>query len=70
MHDCMKLYKEYLPLMVFEQQPGVAVRKHVYKMRGMIGDAHVRHPGGQLSPAARDMVETLIAQTFPAGVSV
>ena len=69
MPDCMKLYKEYLPLMVFEQQPGVAVRKHIYKMRGIIQDAHVRHPGGQLSPAAREMVERLVTETFPSGVS-
>jgi hypothetical protein len=27
------IYAKYLPLMVFEQQPGVAVRKELYVMR-------------------------------------
>ena len=45
------LYARYLPLMVFEQQPGVAVRKELYRMRGLVESAHVRHPAGNAPPA-------------------
>ncbi|EOD31521.1 hypothetical protein EMIHUDRAFT_231682 [Emiliania huxleyi CCMP1516] len=45
------LYQRYLPLLVFEQQPGVAVRKELYRLRGLIECAHVERslPGIDVS---------------------
>ncbi|ETO34384.1 putative dihydrodipicolinate synthase [Reticulomyxa filosa] len=42
---CFQIYAKYLPLIVFEQQPGVSLRKHLYHIRGLLADTHVRHPG-------------------------
>lgn len=38
------------PLLRFEFQPGIglAIRKEVYRRRGAIASAHVRHPGAQI----------------------
>eukprot|EP00038_Savillea_parva_P012781 m.206906 g.206906 ORF g.206906 m.206906 type:complete len:364 (-) comp23516_c0_seq1:160-1251(-) len=66
---CMNVFKEYLPLIVFEQQPGIATRKHIYKLRGIFDSGHVRHPGAQLSAADAQMIEQLVAETFPEGLS-
>ena len=41
------LYTRFLPLIVFEQQPGVAVRKEILRLRGLIGSSRARHPGRQ-----------------------
>eukprot|EP00035_Acanthoeca_spectabilis_P036638 m.40773 g.40773 ORF g.40773 m.40773 type:complete len:351 (-) comp8128_c0_seq1:111-1163(-) len=67
--DCERIFKEYLPLIVFEQQPGVATRKHIYTLRGLFDSGHVRHPGAQISPASAAMAEELVAATFPDGVT-
>jgi len=63
------LYARYLPLMVFEQQPGVAVRKELYRLRGLLGSGHVRHPGGNLSPALKTALAQQLARSLP-GVDV
>ena len=39
------LFQKYLPLMVFEQQPGIAMRKEIYKLRGIMDNTYCRHPG-------------------------
>jgi 4-hydroxy-tetrahydrodipicolinate synthase len=39
-----ELCNRYLELIVFEQQPGVALRKEIYRMRGLIHINRVRHP--------------------------
>ncbi len=44
------IYNRFLPLIVFEQQPGVGVRKEIYKLRGLISSAHVRHPENDTPP--------------------
>ena len=59
------LYGRYLPLLVFEQQPGVAVRKELYKLRGLIASGHVRKPGGQIAPAAAKGLADQIARSLP-----
>lgn len=64
-----RLPGRYLPLIVFEQQPGIATRKHIYKLRGIFDSGHVRHPGAQLSAADAQMIEQLVAETFPQGLS-
>jgi 4-hydroxy-tetrahydrodipicolinate synthase len=59
------LYRRFLPLIVFEQQPGVGIRKEIYRMRGLINGARVRHPGAEVSPAAADQLRALLARIMP-----
>ena len=60
------LYARFLPLLVFEQQPGIAVRKEIYRRRGLLSDVHARHPAsGSLSPALRDALDSLLRRTLP-----
>lgn len=59
-----ELYARFLPLIVFEQQPGVAVRKEILRRRGLIASATVRHPGGALPPGAAAQLDALLAATF------
>jgi 4-hydroxy-tetrahydrodipicolinate synthase len=63
------LYTRMLPLIVFEQQPGVAIRKEILRLRGAIGGSRVRHPGANLAPAAAQQVRALIEQVLP-GVDI
>ena len=50
------LYQQWLPLFVFEQQPGIAMRKEIYKLRNLIDSTYVRHPG---SNATNDAIKQL-----------
>jgi len=59
------LYTRFLPLIVFEQQPGVAVRKEIFRLRGAIAGSTVRHPGANLAPAAAEQVRALLEQVLP-----
>lgn len=56
------LFDAYLPLMRYEQQPGLglAVRKYVLAKRGAIASAAQRRPGAALNAAAIKEVEKLI----------
>lgn len=58
-HD---LFDAHLPLIRYEQQPGVglAVRKYVMARRGLITSAAQRKPAGQLSEASRRDVDHLL----------
>ena len=58
-HD---LFDAHLPLLRYEQQPGVglAVRKYVMKRRGLLTSAAQRKPGAALSATARAEVEHLL----------
>ena len=58
-HD---LFDAHLPLLRYEQQPGVglAVRKYVLMRRGLIASAAQRKPAAPLSNAARGEVEHLL----------
>jgi len=60
-HD---LFDAHLPLMRYEQQPGVglAVRKHILKKRGAIASDSQRKPRTVLSDKARAEVEYLLAR--------
>jgi 4-hydroxy-tetrahydrodipicolinate synthase len=60
-----QIYQRFLPLMVFEQQPGVAVRKEILKMRGLIQCSRARHPGASIQPAVAKQLAELIAATLP-----
>lgn len=61
-HD---VYARFAALMVFEQQPGVAIRKELLRRRGLLASAHVRHPGAALSRAHSQQLDTLLEATFP-----
>ena len=58
MHD---LFDLYLPLVRYEQQPGLglAARKYVLKRRGAIASDRVRAPGAVLSEASRREIDWL-----------
>jgi len=60
-HD---LFDAHLPLIRYEQQPGVglAVRKYVMMRRGIIASDALRKPGAGLTAAARSEVDYLLAR--------
>jgi 4-hydroxy-tetrahydrodipicolinate synthase len=60
-----EIYTRFLPLIVFEQQPGVAVRKEILKLRGAISVGKVRHPGAALPPATAQQLRKLLDALFP-----
>lgn len=60
-----ELYRKYLPLMVFEQQPGLAVRKEILRVRGLIATNRVRHPGGNIDAGTAEQLAKLLIRTFP-----
>lgn len=64
MDRAQDIFDAYLPLVRYEQQPGVglAVRKHVLARRGVIASAAQRQPGAALDALARAEVERLIAR--------
>ena len=59
------LYARFATLIVFEQQPGLAVRKEILRQRGLIASNRVRHPGATITPAVAADVAALIARTLP-----
>ena len=65
-HD---LYSWFAPLIVFEQQPGVAIRKELLRRRGLLASARARHPGATISAPASRQLDVLLARTLP-GVDV
>ena len=60
-HD---LFDAHLPLLRYEQQPGIglAVRKYVMARRGMIASDAQRRPAAALSAAARAEIEYLLSR--------
>jgi 4-hydroxy-tetrahydrodipicolinate synthase len=56
-------YARYLPLLVFEGQPGVglAIRKAILRRRGLIGHAAVRHPGPRIDAGILDDLEETLS---------
>ncbi|WP_251865543.1 dihydrodipicolinate synthase family protein [Achromobacter sp. Marseille-Q4962] len=60
-HD---LFDAHLPLLRYEQQPGVglAVRKYVLMRRGILASAAQRKPAGALSAQARQEVDHLLGR--------
>jgi 4-hydroxy-tetrahydrodipicolinate synthase len=63
------LYTRFLPLIVFEQQPGVAIRKEILRLRGVLGSNRARHPGATIQPAVAERLRRLIEQVLP-GVDI
>ncbi len=59
------LYVRFAALIVFEQQPGLAIRKEILRQRGLIAGNRVRHPGATITPAVAANVAALIGRTLP-----
>jgi 4-hydroxy-tetrahydrodipicolinate synthase len=61
----MNLYRTFLPLMAFEQQPGIAIRKEIFRLRGLISSNSVRHPGAPLNQSAAAQLTELLNELLP-----
>ena len=59
------VYARFAPLLVYEQQPGVAFRKELLRRRGLITSARARHPGATISRAAARQIDELLTWTLP-----
>jgi 4-hydroxy-tetrahydrodipicolinate synthase len=59
------LYQRFLPLIVFEQQPGTAIRKEILRLRGLMKSSKVRHPGASIDAATAEQVRSLIGYILP-----
>ena len=59
------IYTRFLPLIVFEQQPGVAVRKEILRRRGVIATSRVRLPGAPLNAETAQQLAALIEAILP-----
>ncbi len=64
-----RIFYEACPLLRYEFQPGIglALRKEVYRARGAIRSAYVRHPGAQIDPVAQRELVNVIAHVWPNG---
>ncbi|MFY8157701.1 MAG: dihydrodipicolinate synthase family protein, partial [Rhabdaerophilum sp.] len=58
------LFDAHLPLLRYEQQPGVglAVRKYVLMRRGLLASDAQRKPGAAMSATAKAEVDYLLAR--------
>jgi 4-hydroxy-tetrahydrodipicolinate synthase len=56
------IYQQYLPLMVFEAQPGVAIRKHLFMQRGLIDSDTVRKPASGINDLAATQLSELLSR--------
>jgi 4-hydroxy-tetrahydrodipicolinate synthase len=52
-------------LIVFEQQPGVAIRKELLRRRGLIKSAQARHPNNTISAAISKQLDGILERTLP-----
>ena len=59
------LYARFASLIVFEQQPGLAIRKEILRLRGLINCNRVRHPGVTVAPLIAAELSALIRRTLP-----
>lgn len=60
-----ELYAWFSPLIVFEQQPGVAIRKELFRRRGLLRSARARHPGATISAPVAKQLEATLERTLP-----
>ena len=58
------IYSRYLPLIVFEGQPGVAVRKELFRMRGLMPSSTVRKPAASITESSRSQLEDAIRRVL------
>ena len=59
-----RIFARYLPLIVFEQQPGVAIRKEILRRRGLLTSHRVRHPGATIDAGTTAQLAGLLTATF------
>ncbi len=59
------IFARYLPLIVFEQQPGLAIRKEILRLRGLLSSHRVRHPGATIDPATSAQLQQLLDAIIP-----
>jgi 4-hydroxy-tetrahydrodipicolinate synthase len=59
-----RVFTRFLPLIVFEQQPGLAIRKEICRLRGWIGSNRVRHPGGAIDAETQKQLQRLLHETL------
>ena len=63
--EAWAVYTRFLPLIVFEQQPGLAIRKEIYRLRGLIEGGTVRHPGAGLDADTAAQLRNLVERILP-----
>jgi len=63
------LYRRFLPLMVYEYQGGIAVRKTLTRLRGLIACDRTRAPAARLDPDAEDRLRHLAQRTLGKPIS-
>jgi 4-hydroxy-tetrahydrodipicolinate synthase len=61
-HD---VYSRFAALLVFEQQPGVAIRKELLRRRGLLTSARARHPGATITASASRQLDALLERCLP-----
>lgn len=61
--EAARIFYETCPLLRYEFQPGIglALRKEVYRQRGAIASAFVRHPGVQIDEQMRNELSNVLA---------
>lgn len=69
MEKAWEIYHRFLPLIVFEQQPGVAIRKELFRLRGLIACNRVRYPGTGIDEATVRQLRQVVERVLP-GVDV
>lgn len=57
-----RIFYEACPLLRYEFQPGIglALRKEIYRQRGAIASAYVRHPGAQIDEYLRSELRSVL----------
>lgn len=60
-----ELYSRFAALIIFEQQPGVAIRKELLRKRGLLASARARHPGSTITPVVAKQLDALLERTLP-----
>ncbi len=64
-----EVYARFAALIVFEQQPGVAIRKELLRRRGLLASPRARHPGATIAAPAAKQLKAILARTLP-GVDI
>ncbi|MEE2872380.1 MAG: dihydrodipicolinate synthase family protein [Candidatus Latescibacterota bacterium] len=59
------IYQRFLPLIVFEQQPSVAVRKEIFRLRGLAQSSQVRHPATSIDADTAVQLQAILQTTLP-----
>jgi 4-hydroxy-tetrahydrodipicolinate synthase len=70
LQEAQRLFYGACPLLRYEFQPGIglAVRKEIYRQRGAIASAYVRHPGAQIDAELKRELRQLLEFAPPAAL--